>query len=89
MSVAAIPIASRKPTTSNTRLVISLSPSRLRHLAAFGRKHHQGLAHVHHEEAGRLGRRHRALHVGGARDATCAAQSSILRNWPDRPYVAA
>ena len=47
MSVAAIPIASRKPTTSNTRLVISLSPSRLRRLAAFGREHHHGLADMH------------------------------------------
>ncbi len=44
-------------------------PSRLRRLAAFAGEHHHGLANVHDDEAGGIGRRQGALQVGGALDA--------------------
>ena len=57
-------------------------PSRLRRLAAFAGEHHHGLANVHDDEAGGIGRRQGALQVSGALDAR------VRRAVIDRPDLA-
>ena len=56
--------------------------ARMRRLAAFAGEHYHGIANVHDDEAGGIGRRQRALQVGSALDA------GVRRAVIDRPELA-